>query len=161
MSASCRSVRGVCKVRVNDVNKCSSKRIKRPPESGDFRGCRRSFTLVESLAVIRFLTSSRHVTVRHGRKNRRLKGLSVYSHSIVRNSLQFVPVCRSLPQFVQIIISLKNCRKSMGSNMGHGFSCHSRQFRGPRWVIAQWRSRMARCECFLLRIAWVYVRQMR
>lgn len=73
VSASCRSVRGVCKARVNDVNKCSSKRIKRPPESGDFRGCRMSFTLVESLVVIRFLTSSRHVTVRHGRKNRSSK----------------------------------------------------------------------------------------
>ena len=44
-----------------------------------------------------------------------------YSHSIVRNYLQFVPVCRSLPQFVPFTSSLKNCRESMVSNLGHGF----------------------------------------
>lgn len=46
---------------------------------------------------------------------------SRYSHSIVRNYLQFVPVCRSLLQFVLFTPSLKKCRESMGSNLGHGF----------------------------------------
>lgn len=61
---------------------------------------------------------------------------SRYSHSIVKNSLQFVPVCRSLSQFVLFTPSLKNCRESMGSNLGHGFSGHPRRFRGSRWVTA-------------------------
>lgn len=59
-----------------------------------------------------------------------------YSHSIVRNYLQFVPVCRSLLQFVPFASSLKNCRESIGSNLGHGFSGHPRRFRGSRWVTA-------------------------
>lgn len=59
-----------------------------------------------------------------------------YSHSIVKNSLQFVPVCRSLLQFVLFTSSLKNCRESMGSYLGHGFSGHLRRFRGSRWVTA-------------------------
>ena len=59
-----------------------------------------------------------------------------YSHSIVRNYLQFVPVCRSLLQFVPFTSSLRNCRESMGSNLGHGFSGHPRRFRGSRWVTA-------------------------
>lgn len=40
--------------------------------------------------------------------------LSAYSHSIVKYSLQFVSVCRSLPQFVPFASSLINCRESMG-----------------------------------------------
>ena len=75
VSASCRSVRGAGYARVNAAINCRAKRIIRPPESGDFRGCRMSFTLVESLVVIRFLPSSRHVTVRHGRKCRSSKAL--------------------------------------------------------------------------------------
>ena len=59
-----------------------------------------------------------------------------YSHSIVKNYLQFVPVCRSLLQFVPFTSSLKICRESMGSNMGHGFSGYPRRFRGSRWVTA-------------------------
>lgn len=55
-----------------------------------------------------------------------------YSHSIVRNYLQFVPICRSLLQIVLFTPSLKNCRESMGSNLGHGFSGHPRRFRGSR-----------------------------
>ena len=42
-------------------------------------------------------------------------------HSIVKSSFQFVPVCRSLLQFVLFTPSLKNRRNSMGSNLGHGF----------------------------------------
>ena len=63
-----------------------------------------------------------------------VRTLSAYSHSIVKNCLQFVPVCRSLLQFVLFTPSLKNCRESMGSNLGHGFSSHPRHFRGSRWV---------------------------
>lgn len=59
-----------------------------------------------------------------------------YSHSIVRNSLQFVPVCRSLLQYVLFALSLKKCRESMGSNLGHGFSSHPRHFRGSHGVTA-------------------------
>lgn len=44
-----------------------------------------------------------------------------HSHSIVKNSLQFASVCRSLLQFAPFTSSLKNCRESMGSNSGHGF----------------------------------------
>lgn len=50
-----------------------------------------------------------------------IERLFYYSHSIVKNSLQFDPVCRSLSQFVLFTPSLKNCRKSIGSNLGHGF----------------------------------------
>lgn len=61
---------------------------------------------------------------------------SRYSHLIVRNYLQFVPVCRSLLQFVLFTPGLKKCRKSMGSNLGHGFSGHPGRFPGSRWVTA-------------------------
>ena len=44
-----------------------------------------------------------------------------YSHSIVKSSLQFVLVCRSLFQFVLFTLSLKNCSESMESNLGHVF----------------------------------------
>lgn len=60
----------------------------------------------------------------------------IYSHSIVKNYLQFVPVCRSLLQYVLFTPSLKNCLESMGSNLGHGFSGHPRRFRGSRLVTA-------------------------
>lgn len=53
-----------------------------------------------------------------------------YSHSIVENYLQFVPVCRSLLQFVPFTSSLTICRESMGPNLGHGFSGHPGRFRG-------------------------------
>ena len=58
-----------------------------------------------------------------------------YSHSIVRNYLQFVPVCRSLLQFVLFTPSLKKCRESMGSNLGHGFSGHLNHFLGSHGVM--------------------------
>lgn len=58
------------------------------------------------------------------------------SLTIVKNYLQFVPVCRSLFQFVLFTPSLKNGRNSMGSNLGHGFLGHPRRFRGSRWVTA-------------------------
>ena len=58
-----------------------------------------------------------------------------YSHSIVRNYLQFVPVCRSLLQFVLFTPGLKNCRESMGSNLGHGSQGGAGQFRGPHGVM--------------------------
>ena len=60
---------------------------------------------------------------------------SVYSHSIVKNYLQFVPVCRSLLQFVLFTPSLKKCRESMGSNLGHGFSGHLNHFLGSHGVM--------------------------
>ena len=47
---------------------------------------------------------------------------SHYSHSIVKNSLQFVPVCRCLFRFGLFTPGLKNCLESMGSNLGHGYS---------------------------------------
>lgn len=59
-----------------------------------------------------------------------------YSHSIVKNYFQFVLVCRSLFQFVLFTPSLKKRRNSMGSNLGHGFSGHSRQRCWSRWVTA-------------------------
>lgn len=59
-----------------------------------------------------------------------------YSHSIVRNYLQFVPVCRSLLQFVLFTSSLKICRKSMGSNLGHGFRGGAGRLRGSHGVTA-------------------------
>lgn len=74
-----------------------------------------------------------------------------YSHSIVKNSLQFVPVCRSLLQFVPFTSSLKNRHESMGSNLGHGFSGHPRRFRGSRWVTAN-------CEQQLLATWTLYFR---
>lgn len=58
-----------------------------------------------------------------------------YSHSIVKNYLQFVPVCRSLLQFVLFTPSLKKCRESMGSNLGHGFSGHLNHFLGSHGVM--------------------------
>lgn len=76
---------------------------------------------------------------------------SRYSHSIVKNSLQFVPVCRSLLQFVPFTSSLKNRHESMGSNLGHGFSGHPRRFRGSRWVTAN-------CEQQLLATWTLYFR---
>ena len=48
------------------------------------------------------------------------KASSRYSHSIAKNSLQFVSVCRSLLQFVPFASSLKKCRESIGSYLGHG-----------------------------------------
>ena len=74
-----------------------------------------------------------------------------YSHSIVKNCLQFVSVCRSLLQFVPFTPSLKNCRESMGSNLGHGISCHPRRFRGSRWVTAN-------CEQQLMAVWTLYFR---
>lgn len=72
-----------------------------------------------------------------------LKTLDIsYSHSIVKNYLQFVPVCRSLLQFVLFTPSLKKCRESMGSNLGHGFSGHPRRF---------CRSRRMGAPCIILR----------
>ena len=59
-----------------------------------------------------------------------------------KNSLQFVPVCRSLLQFVPFASSLKNCRESMGSNLGHGISDHSRRFRGSWWVTANYEQQL-------------------
>ncbi len=59
-----------------------------------------------------------------------------YSYSIVKSSLQFVPVCRSLFQSILFTLSLKNARESMGSNLGHGFSGHLGRFPGSRWVTA-------------------------
>ena len=56
--------------------------------------------------------------------------------SIVKYYLQFAPVCSSLLQFVLFTPSLKNCRESMGSNMGHGFSGHPDRFPGSRRVTA-------------------------
>ena len=58
-----------------------------------------------------------------------------YSHSIVKYYLQFVPVCRSLLQFVLFTPSLKKCRESMGSNLGHGFSGHLNHFLGSHGVM--------------------------
>ena len=58
------------------------------------------------------------------------------SHSMVKNCLQFVPVCRSLFQSILFTLSLKNARESMGSNLGHGFSGHLGRFPGSRWVTA-------------------------
>lgn len=87
---------------------------------------------------------------------------SRYSRSIVRNYLQFVPVCRSLLQFVPFTSSLKICRESMGSNLGHGFSARGR---APSWatvghegwrvgsqgVLIAWQERSGRQAPFLLR----------
>ena len=53
---------------------------------------------------------------------------------MVKNYLQFAPVCRSLPYFVLLTSSLKICRESMGSNLGHGFRGGAGRFRGSRWV---------------------------
>ena len=58
-----------------------------------------------------------------------------YSHSMVKSSLQFVPVCRSLFQFVPFVFSLKKCRESMGSNLGHGSQGGVGQFRGSHGVV--------------------------
>ena len=88
--------------------------------------------------------------------------ISFYSHSIVKKSLQFVPVCRSLLQFVQITPSLQNCRKSMGSNLGHGFSGRGRALSRVTWghegwrvgsqgVLIAWQERSSRRAPFLLR----------
>ena len=77
-----------------------------------------------------------------------LQTVRVNSLTIVRNYLQFVPVCRSLLQFILFTSSLKICRESMGSNLGHDFSGHPRCFRGSRWVTAS-------CERQLLG-AWTF-----
>lgn len=71
-------------------------------------------------------------TRRH--QNASSEASSRYSRSIVKNSLWFVSVCRSLLQFVPFASSLKNCRESMGSNLGHGFRGGAGRFRGSRWV---------------------------
>lgn len=56
--------------------------------------------------------------------------------SIVKNSLQFVPVRYSLFLFVLMWFSLKNARESMGSNLGHGFQGGVGCFGGSRWITA-------------------------
>lgn len=56
---------------------------------------------------------------------------SAYSHSIVKNYLQFVPVCRSLLQFVLFTLSLKIRRESMGVKFGSRFFGSSEAF---SWV---------------------------
>lgn len=90
------------------------------------------------------------------------KSDSAYSHAIVKISLQFVPVCRSLFQFVPFAPSLKKRRESMGSNQGHGFSARGR---APSWatvghegwrvgsqgVLIAWQERSSRQAPFLLR----------
>lgn len=58
---------------------------------------------------------------------------SRYSHSIVRNYLQFVSVCHSLLQFVLFTPGLKNCLEFMGANLGHGFSGIRGDFVGHGW----------------------------
>lgn len=45
---------------------------------------------------------------------RGLCGRKCHSRSIVKNSLRFVPVCRSLFQLILLTISLKNRRNTMG-----------------------------------------------
>lgn len=77
-----------------------------------------------------------------------------YSHSIVKNYLQFVPVCRSLLQFVPFTSSLKICRESMGSNLGHGFSGHPRRFRGSRWVTANCEQQLMATWTLYFRGGW-------
>lgn len=77
-----------------------------------------------------------------------------YSHAIVRNYLQFVPVCRSLLQFVPFTSSLRNCRESMGSNLGHGFSGHPRRFRGSRWVTANCEQQLIATWTLYFRGGW-------
>lgn len=57
------------------------------------------------------------------------------SHSIVQNYLQFVPVSCSLLQFAPFAFSLKKCRESMGSNLGHGSQGGVGQFRGSHGVM--------------------------
>ena len=75
-----------------------------------------------------------------------------YSHSMVKNCLQFVPVCCSLSQFVPFASSLKNGRESMGSNLGHGFRGGAGRFRGPRWVtICSWIKRRTHYEAKVYR----------
>lgn len=75
------------------------------------------------------------------------KSDSVYSRSIVKSSLQFVPVCRSLFWFVLFTPSLKKCRESMGSNLGHGFRGGAGRFRGSQWVTkaGEWALRCFDC----------------
>lgn len=77
-----------------------------------------------------------------------------YSHSIVRKSLQFVPFCRSLLQFVLFTPSLKICRESMGSNLGHGFSGHSWCFRRSRWVTANCKQQLMATWTLYFRGGW-------
>ena len=76
----------------------------------------------------------RHQAVLSSTKNTSSEASSRYSHSIVKNSLQFVPVCRSLLQLVLFTPSLKNCRESMGSNLGHGFRGGAGRFCGSHGV---------------------------
>ena len=66
-------------------------------------------------------TPKQHQAVLGSTKMRVRKPVSVISHPIVKNSLQFVSVCRSLSWFVPMRLSLKNARESMGSDLGHGF----------------------------------------
>lgn len=82
------------------------------------------------------------------------KALSAYSHSIVRNYLQFVPVCRSLLQFALFTPTLKICRESMESNLGHGFSGHPRRFRGSRWVTANCEQQLLAAWTLYFRGGW-------
>lgn len=90
--------------------------------------------------------------VRTVKSGNRIPGF--YSHSIVRNYLQFVPVCRSLLQFVPFTSSLRNCRESMGSNLGHGFSGHPRRFRGSRWVTANCEQQLMATWTLYFRGGW-------
>ena len=79
---------------------------------------------------------------------RRFKKPFGYSHSIVRNCLQFVPVCRSLFWFVLFPPSLKNCRESMGSYLGHGFRGGAGRLRGSRWFTKAGK--------WVLKVFWLY-----
>ena len=73
---------------------------------------------------------------------------SRYSHSIVKNCLQFVQFCRSLFQFDPFAPSLRKCRESMGSNLGHGFRGGAGHLRGSR--------RVTKAGERVLKVFWLY-----
>ena len=76
--------------------------------------------------VIHILTPSRHVTVRHGRKNRRLKGLFVYSHSTIQKCSAFLislSVCPWLLPVIGCILLASSSENSSQTQLFRILSC--------------------------------------
>ena len=99
--------------------------MKEAPEIDDSRGFQIFLLILVRGRLVLDLpidgTDDKHPAQRH-----------FYSHSIVKNYLRFAPVCRSLYQFVLLTPCLKNCRESMGPNLGHGFRGGAGRYRGSR-----------------------------